>query len=161
MTELKVGHVRMARRDAPFKRARELIEIDTAAQRAKWRRSPMSTPTPRAHGVTACAKFRDQPLALTDRILRLRCAANGKQGDRRDHRRQGFHGLSNQREWRAGFEPLPPRFEVRGSTTAWEDSSDQECISTAQLRFGPSEPRVLDWSREYTGRRQKTSQSLP
>src|SRR5262245_4584357 len=114
MTEFEVGHVRMARRDAPFKRARELIEINTAAQRAKWRRSAMSTPTPRAHGVTACAKFRDQPLALTDRILCLRCAANGKQSDRRDHRRQGFHGAIQSKgvARRKGFEPLTPRFEV-------------------------------------------------
>src|SRR5262245_5517982 len=91
MTEFEVGHIRVARRDAPFQRAREFVEINTAAQRAKWRRSPMSTPTPWAHGVTACTKFRDQPLSLTDGILCLRRAANGKKSDRRKHRRQYFH----------------------------------------------------------------------
>src|SRR5262245_31565137 len=91
MAEFEVGHVRVARRDARLERAREFVEIDTAAQHAKWRRSPMSTPTPWAHGVTTCAKFRDQPLALTDGILCLRRAANGKKSDRRKHRRQYFH----------------------------------------------------------------------
>src|SRR5262245_66132197 len=58
MAELEVGHVRVARRDAPFERAREFIEIDTAAKRAKWRRPFMSTPATGAHCMTTRAEFR-------------------------------------------------------------------------------------------------------
>jgi hypothetical protein len=41
--------------------------------------------------MTARAEFRHQPLALADRILCLRRAANSKKSDRREHRRQDFH----------------------------------------------------------------------
>lgn len=91
VTELEVGHVRVARRNAPFERAREFVEINTAAKHTKWRRPFMSAPASGAHCMTARAEFRHQPLPLADRILCLRRAANSKKSDRREHRRQDFH----------------------------------------------------------------------
>jgi len=66
VTELKVGHVGVARRYAALKCAREFVEIDTTTKRPKRRGPGMSAAALRSYGVATAAKFGDECLAVTD-----------------------------------------------------------------------------------------------
>ena len=88
-TKLELRHVRMARRNSSLEHARKFVKIDFATEYAKWRCVRVPAFAFSSDCMAAPAEFRDQRLAMTDRILRLR---DGTRRDQRDMQREdGWH----------------------------------------------------------------------
>src|SRR5262245_13995930 len=80
----------MAAGDSAFERAWEFVKVDAAAEVAERRRVGVPAFAFDTDGVAAPAKFRNQCLATSHRVLRLRGA--GSQNDNeREKRRKVFH----------------------------------------------------------------------